>query len=381
MKRKKSSDVVAPVVGGTPVVGPDEVLEEPIRRRLRFRFKGPHESACIMTAICKQMIGNLGSAGYQRLIDVLDECRELFKGLPLVTACSGSEVLYHSLCVMASILAPDLPIDLLASCEVDAQKRAWIKATVGGQDHCCFKDIHDFHRMFASCDSHKLSCRTPSRALMLAIGFSCKTFSKLYSGRLANVHALADGGGSSGSTYQASIKVVRSVRPLFGFFENVPEADDASGVNMAIVNQDFFALGYLVDWRVMNAVEYGLPQTRQRLYIAFACIEDFGGEALACEFLIKTMATVASLKVPAKDVRNFSWMVTIRTKTPRWQRDLLLEKKAKLTISARKAYPGQQNTDACSQQKASASAVVFRRCLLCIAKASGFECCHCGTSR
>ena len=60
-------------------------------------------------------------------------------------------------------------------------------------------------------------------------------------------------------------------RPSYIFFENVDRllASPASqrGRDFAIILASLADLGYVVEWRVINAAEYGMPQRRRRTYI------------------------------------------------------------------------------------------------------------------
>jgi DNA (cytosine-5)-methyltransferase 1 len=42
----------------------------------------------------------------------------------------------------------------------------------------------------------------------------------------------------------------------------------ANGENcLKIILQSFRDIGYTVDWRILNAANYGVPQTRRRIFI------------------------------------------------------------------------------------------------------------------
>lgn len=62
-----------------------------------------------------------------------------------------------------------------------------------------------------------------------------------------------------------------SVRPEFLFFENVDRLlvspSTQRGRDFAIILASLSDLGYTVEWRVINAAEYGMPQRRRRTYI------------------------------------------------------------------------------------------------------------------
>ena len=39
------------------------------------------------------------------------------------------------------------------------------------------------------------------------------------------------------------------------------------GLNFAIILNDLISMGYEVEWRVINAADYGMPQQRSRVFI------------------------------------------------------------------------------------------------------------------
>jgi len=60
-------------------------------------------------------------------------------------------------------------------------------------------------------------------------------------------------------------------RPQFIFFENVDRLLNSPatqrGRDFAIILASLADLGYIVEWRIINAAEYGMPQRRRRTYI------------------------------------------------------------------------------------------------------------------
>lgn len=60
-------------------------------------------------------------------------------------------------------------------------------------------------------------------------------------------------------------------RPAYIFFENVDRLLSSPakqrGRDFAIILSSLSDLGYTVEWRVINAAEYGMPQRRRRTYI------------------------------------------------------------------------------------------------------------------
>ena len=71
--------------------------------------------------------------------------------------------------------------------------------------------------------------------------------------------------------FREFVRFVRILRPTAFVIENVPgllRAKTASKVPVIeIINQAFVDIGYSVDWRVLEASDFGVPQLRQRLFI------------------------------------------------------------------------------------------------------------------
>jgi len=70
--------------------------------------------------------------------------------------------------------------------------------------------------------------------------------------------------------YRDFIRFVQELRPLYFAMENVPDMQYYADENGLIIDQaleQFRGLGYTVDWVVLRAEYYGVPQTRRRLFI------------------------------------------------------------------------------------------------------------------
>ena len=66
--------------------------------------------------------------------------------------------------------------------------------------------------------------------------------------------------------YKEFIRIVRDLRPKFFVMENVPGMKSyRNGEIVDEIIEDFNAVGYFTDSRVLNAVEYGVPQKRKRI--------------------------------------------------------------------------------------------------------------------
>ena len=91
-------------------------------------------------------------------------------------------------------------------------------------------------------------------------GFPCQGFS------VANWKRRADD--ERNVLYKQLIRVIEEKRPKFFLAENVKGLTNMEhGEVLKLVLADFESLGYKVKWKVLNAADYGVPQTRQRVII------------------------------------------------------------------------------------------------------------------
>ena len=99
-------------------------------------------------------------------------------------------------------------------------------------------------------------------------GFPCQTFS--YSGKRAG---LSD---ERGQLYLQMIKVINHYKPKIFIAENVDgirnskkniEGENVDKSALSVILDDFTAAGYYVQYRVLTAADYGVPQMRRRVII------------------------------------------------------------------------------------------------------------------
>ena len=101
---------------------------------------------------------------------------------------------------------------------------------------------------------------------LLVGGFPCQDYS------VAKVRSQAHGiVGKKGVLWWAIEKIIDNKRPRLVFLENVDRLlkSPASqrGRDFAIILACLSDLGYLVEWRVVNAADYGFPQRRRRVFL------------------------------------------------------------------------------------------------------------------
>jgi DNA (cytosine-5)-methyltransferase 1 len=103
------------------------------------------------------------------------------------------------------------------------------------------------------------SAEMPSCDLVVG-GFPCQGFS------LANMRRTPDD--ERNVLYREFVRVVADKRPAFFLAENVKGILSLDrGTAIARIVADFAQLGYEVAYRLVNAADYGVPQTRMRVFI------------------------------------------------------------------------------------------------------------------
>jgi DNA (cytosine-5)-methyltransferase 1 len=100
----------------------------------------------------------------------------------------------------------------------------------------------------------------PEHDLLLA-GFPCQAFSIM-----GNGHGFMDA--TRGTLFFEIARIVRDKRPPMVVLENVKGlVGHQGGRTLATILETLRELGYTVDYRVLNALDFGLPQKRERVWI------------------------------------------------------------------------------------------------------------------
>lgn len=91
-------------------------------------------------------------------------------------------------------------------------------------------------------------------------GFPCQGFSVANTNRHIN--------DERNELYKQLLRMVRDKQPKFFLAENVKGITSlAGGKVFEMILKDFEKIGYHVNYQIMNAADYGVPQTRQRVII------------------------------------------------------------------------------------------------------------------
>lgn len=133
---------------------------------------------------------------------------------------------------------------------------------------------------------------------MLVGGFPCQDYSVATT--LKNSKGLI---GKKGVLWWSIHKILseKASKPKYLFLENVDRLlispSSQRGRDFAIILKSLNDLGYIVEWRVINAAEYGMPQRRRRIFIlayhVSSPIYDEIKETTASDWILKegTLAT------------------------------------------------------------------------------------------
>ena len=101
---------------------------------------------------------------------------------------------------------------------------------------------------------------------LLVGGFPCQDYSVAKT--LGTAHGIE---GKKGVLWWAIYRIIESKRPRLVFLENVDRLLKSPatqrGRDLAIILACLSDLGYLVEWRVVNAADYGFPQRRRRVFL------------------------------------------------------------------------------------------------------------------
>lgn len=97
---------------------------------------------------------------------------------------------------------------------------------------------------------------------LLVGGPPCQTFSRSNEGNRKGTDA------SRGMLYEEYVRVLEEVQPHAFIFENVRGlASSNDGEDLEIIEEKLRSAGYEVNHDVLNAANYGVPQTRERIFI------------------------------------------------------------------------------------------------------------------
>ncbi len=102
---------------------------------------------------------------------------------------------------------------------------------------------------------------------LLTAGFPCQPFSSA-----GKKEGLRD---ARGHLFEVIIEVLQQHQPRFFILENVKGIlSMESGCHFATILSQLTRVGYRVEWRLLNAIYFGLPQNRERVFIVGELINE-----------------------------------------------------------------------------------------------------------
>jgi DNA (cytosine-5)-methyltransferase 1 len=115
-------------------------------------------------------------------------------------------------------------------------------------------------------DSEKKLPKDIADIQLLVGGFPCQDYS------VAKPKNVAKGiRGPKGVLWWSIERILRDVRPNYVLLENVDRLINSPAANrgrdFAVILKGLDSLGYIVEWRIVNAGDYGFPQKRRRIFI------------------------------------------------------------------------------------------------------------------
>jgi DNA (cytosine-5)-methyltransferase 1 len=165
--------------------------------------------------------------------------------------------------------------------------------------------VHHFGETGHSNEDIARVAAVPAEFELLVGGFPCQDYS------VAKSNSAAAGlEGKKGVLWWEILRLVEAHKPRFIFLENVDRLlkspSTQRGRDFAIMLSSLGNAGYSVEWRVINAADYGFPQRRRRVFI----VAELGGqppresevaeqEILASAFPIREKSHTATGYIPA----------------------------------------------------------------------------------
>ncbi|MEI8375757.1 MAG: DNA (cytosine-5-)-methyltransferase [Planctomycetota bacterium] len=106
---------------------------------------------------------------------------------------------------------------------------------------------------------------------LLTGGFPCQPFSSA-----GKKQGIKD---PRGTLFSAIVEMLKRHKPRFFVLENVKRLlQMEKGIHFATILASLARLDYLIEWRLLNAVHFGLPQNRQRVFIVGVRIDESASE-------------------------------------------------------------------------------------------------------
>jgi DNA (cytosine-5)-methyltransferase 1 len=119
---------------------------------------------------------------------------------------------------------------------------------------------------FVNEDIAKINAKDIPEHDLLVGGFPCQDYSVAKTAKQA-----AGIEGKKGVLWWEILRILTAKRPSYAMLENVDRLlkspTSQRGRDFAVMLASLSELGYIVEWRVINAADYGMPQRRRRVFI------------------------------------------------------------------------------------------------------------------
>ncbi len=187
------------------------------------------------------------------------------KVLDLFSGCGGLSLGFHR-----------AGFDIWGGIEQDPEAAASHAVNFHGEDKpSSRKDMTKFARDILEVQPEELTASQggydPSMAVDILVGGPpCQSYARIGRAKLREVfnHPQAYSIDPRKDLYLRYLEYVKALRPLAILMENVPDALNCGGHNVAEETAEVLdELGYVCRYTLLNAVHYGVPQTRERMFL------------------------------------------------------------------------------------------------------------------
>ncbi len=138
--------------------------------------------------------------------------------------------------------------------------------------------------------------KIPKKFDLLVGGFPCQDYSVAKT--LSHAKGLR---GKKGVLWWEILRLVELHKPKFIFLENVDRLlkspSSQRGRDFAVMLRTLSDVGYVIEWRVVNAAEYGFPQRRIRVFIVARKGKSIGQSVTPFEYVTKSGILAKALPV------------------------------------------------------------------------------------
>jgi DNA (cytosine-5)-methyltransferase 1 len=143
-------------------------------------------------------------------------------------------------------------------------------------------------RGFHQGDIRSLAADIPPHDLLTA-GFPCQPFSS--AGKKKGVRD------PRGTLFEIIVQVLRRHQPRFFVLENVKRLLTMErGLHFAALLSSLGELDYMMEWRLLNAMHFGLPQNRQRVFVVGIRNDGRGHHGRSAHDICSRLATIEDLE-------------------------------------------------------------------------------------